>query len=256
MSNGSSLTADVSAGVRSIFDRVGEFFHIFDLSFFVAGASSVGALSFLYVMMQKPRGFPFPAWVGVGALIIACYICGLIAFAIGREVSGRWFRRYTLHRTLPTALAAHGLNEDSIAMYTVGQSPRLWWLYIRMWSEVAHERSAPIVLQHLMRYWAMAATYDAVAFSFLLWAMVLLAAQSAVVAPQPLSSRLAISGAAASIAAAIFAFRRGAAYFEYQIEDVVAHFAVSRGRLIAGTADVGLAPNMLLQPPSPPQGTS
>lgn len=233
MSNASSVGGDVASGVRSVFDRVAEFFHIFDLSFFVAGASSVGALSFLYLMMQKPRVFPFPPWVGVMALIIACYICGLIAFAVGRAMSGRWFRRRTLYQTLPRALDAHGLDEQNIAVYRNSKPPGLWWLYLRMWSEVAHDNTAPLVVRHLMRYWAMAAIYDAVAFSFLLWGFVFLAAQSTHVVPSPLSAQLGLSCAAASMAAAVFAFQRGAVYYEYQIEDVVAYFAVARNRLIS-----------------------
>lgn len=233
MAESKGVSGDVASGLGSIFVRIGEFFHIFDLSFFVGGASTFGALTFLYLMMGKPRVFPFTAWVGVLALILACYICGLIAFAAGREINGWTFRRYTLHRTLPAALDAHGLSEESIRSYTTSDKPRLWWLYIRMWSEVAHESSSPVVLQHLMRYWAMAATYDGVAFSFLIWAIVLTALQFQGVAPHPLGRGIGITSLAIALCASLFAFRRGAAYFEYQIEDVVAHFAVSRGPLIA-----------------------
>ena len=133
---------------------------------------------------------------------------------------------------------AHHLHEETTA-YTHTEPPRLWWLYIRMWSEVAHDRSAPLVLQHLMRYWAMAATYDAVAFSFLVWAMVLTAAHFHSVAPKPIGLGVTIAGVAACLLAAFFSFRRGADYYEYQIEDVVAHFAVLRASLIASPARSG-----------------
>jgi hypothetical protein len=89
------------------------------------------------------------------------------------------------------------------------------------------------VLQHLMRYWAMSATYDGVAFSFLVWAVVIVAVQFPAVAPHPTGQLLGISACVAAVSAACFAFRRGAVYFEYQIEDVVAHFAVSKKPLIA-----------------------
>lgn len=225
-------SGDVASGLRSIFERVGEFFHIFDLSFFVAGASTFGAAAFLYIMMNKPLEFPFDAWVGVLTVIIACYICGLIAFAVGREISGAFFRKKTLHQTLPVALDAHGLREERMSPYLTGDNPRYWWLYMRMWSEVAHDRSAPVVLHHLMRYWAMAATYDGVAFSLLAWAAVLVAVQFEAVAPQPLGNGVGTVAAIVSLLASFYAFRRGAVYFQYQIEDVVAHFAVSRGSLL------------------------
>jgi len=222
---------ELASGLRSIFDRVGEFFHIFDLSFFVAGTMTFCALAFAYLRLEEPREFPFEPWVGVLAVIVACYVCGLIAFAVGREFSGFTFRRTTLHRILPRALDAHNLNSETIAWYTGGEQPRYWWLYIRMWSEIVHEGSAPLVLHHLMRYWAMAATYDGVAFSLLVWAVALFSVQFASVAAEPISHGVGTGGALLCLCASFFAFRRGASYYEYQIEDVVAHFAVARGSL-------------------------
>lgn len=223
-----SLGGEVTSGVRSIFERIGEFFHIFDLSFFVGGAMTFGAFAFIYIKMNYPRQFPFAPWVGVLALIIACYVCGLIAFAIGRELSRLVFRRQMLEIVLERALAAHNLSGEIINSYKEGVGKGLWWLYIRMWSEMAHEKSAPFVQHHLMRYWAMAATYDGVAFSFIVWACVLIAVQFSSVAPEPISNGVGITGAALCICTAVFAFRRGADYYEYQIEDLVAHFAVAR----------------------------
>src|ERR1700761_4896339 len=137
---------ELATGLQSIFNRVGEFFHIFDLSFFVGGASTFGALACLYIKIGEPLTFPFAPWVGGLALVIASYICGLVAFSAGRAISGLWFRRRILHETLPGALSAHGLSSDeSIAEYTSKEPPRYWWLYIRMWSEIVHVPSAPAV---------------------------------------------------------------------------------------------------------------
>jgi hypothetical protein len=77
----------------------------------------------------------------------------------------------------------------------------------------------------------MAATYDAVGFSFIAWAVALIAVQFEAVAPEPVRHGVGVAGALLCLFAALFAFRRGANYYEYQIEDVVAHFAVKRGRL-------------------------
>lgn len=231
MAEKESMSSEIASGLRSIFERVGEFFHIFDLSFFVSGAMTFGALAFVYLQMKYPCQFPFAPWVGTLALIVASYVCGLIAFAVGRELSGRTFRRHTLHRTLPLAIEAHNLTDEIITSYTAGEQPRLWWLYIRMWSEIAHEKSPPAIAHHLRRYWVMAATYDGVAFSFIVWASALIAVQFNSIAPEPVDHVVGTVGALLSACAAFFAFRRGANYYEYQIEDVVAHFAVSRHSL-------------------------
>lgn len=45
-------------------------------------------------------------------------------------------------------------------------------------------------------------------------------------------------GALLCACASYFAFRRGADYFKYQIEDVVAHFGVASGTLM-GQRDLG-----------------
>lgn len=237
MAEEKSAGGDIASGLRSIFDRIGEFFHIFDLSFFVSGFMTFAAFAFLYNMMQYPRHFPFDPWVGVLALIVACYVCGLMCFAAGRWLSGKTFRRQTLGRYLPQALAAHGLDGDAtIASYNSQTSGGFWRLYIRMWSEVADKNSAPVIRHHLMRYWAMAATYDGLAASFVVWAVVLFTAQFQTVAPVPLGHIPGSAGAIISLCAALLAFSRGASFFEYQIEDLVAHFAVARNPLTPAAA--------------------
>lgn len=233
MSEGRSLTGEVAGGVRSVLDRVGEFFHIFDLSFFVGGAMTFGALAFVYVQMGYPQHFPFAPWVGVLAVVVACYVCGLLAFAVGRELSALTVRSRTLRETMSAALTAHELSEVvAIKKYTGDEGPLR--LYIRMWSEVIHERSAPAVTHHLMRYWAMSATYDGVAFAFLVWAVALIFPMFPPAPRRPIDYCAGVAGVLLCLLAARFAFRRGAVYYKYQIEDLVAHFAVSRGKLVVG----------------------
>lgn len=55
-----TATEEVAQGVRSVFDRIGEFFHLFDLSFFVSGFVLLGAFAFLYIKLQLPRTVAAP----------------------------------------------------------------------------------------------------------------------------------------------------------------------------------------------------
>ncbi|HEX6038101.1 hypothetical protein [Longimicrobium sp.] len=252
-----SAVEDIAAGLGSVFSRIGEFFHIFDLSFFVGGASSFAALLFLYLKieaprefpfsptMEAPREFPFSPWVGVLALVLACYICGLLAFAVGREISRVVFKRNSLLTgVMQDALRDHGLAEveDIIGYAGRTEEARYWRLYVRMWSELVHAPSSPVVLQHLMRYWAMAATYDGLAFSFLLWAVVMVAVQVPAVAPHPVGHWIASVAAIGALLAAYAAFSRGLAYFKYQAEDLITHFAVIRKPLIGPPLPPGTPP--------------
>src|SRR5688500_1477710 len=98
MTEESSRVGEVTEGFRTIFERIGEFFHLFDLSFLVSGASTFAALTVFYLRVGGPTVFPFASWVGGLALIIGCYICGLMSFAIGRVINGAAFRRSVLKK--------------------------------------------------------------------------------------------------------------------------------------------------------------
>lgn len=224
---------EVAQGLRSIFDRIGEFFHLFDLSFVVSGASTFGAAVFLYLRSGYARTLPFPKWSTVAAAIIASYICGLLAFAAGRWLNGRFFRPTLLEERLPKAIALHGLTSEVLSSYLPDPTSRahVWRLYIRMWADIARHEPRSVTFHHLSRYWVMAATYDGVAFSLLIWAAVLLAATCPFIAPQRLGIPAGLSGAVFAVVFAIVAFKRAADYYEYQIEDVVAAIA-ARHRLV------------------------
>src|SRR5258707_6533979 len=152
MSEEKSLTQDASEGLRSVFERVGEFFHLVDLSFFVSGYVLFGAFVFLYVKLQLPRDISFINWIGVVALFIGVYVCGLMAFAGGRQLNRKLFRRFVLSRTLIEAIELHNLDSDLIHAYLGDRSmSRVSRLYIRMWAEVAHRQPTSIAYHHLTR---------------------------------------------------------------------------------------------------------
>jgi len=235
---------ELTSGLASVFERIGEFFHIFDLSFFVAGASTLAALvfsyvNFVYFRLPKDKTFTLEGWMWVVATIVASYICGLISFAGGRFISETLFgfllRKNVLKKTLLQAISDHKLNKHpKLQSYVPGtddngcgtslEKSTLNRLYIRMWSEVAHSNDAPLFWHHLTRYWAMTATYDAVAFSLIVWAVSLLAVgfslERDVYGYGP-----CVAGAAISFMAVLISFYRGTKYYTYQVEDLVAHFA-------------------------------
>jgi hypothetical protein len=131
-----------------------------------------------------------------------------------------------LGESLCGALRGHNLKSEIITAYLSNQhehAPDFWWLYQRMQSEIAQERSTQVVRQHLMHSWAMAATYDGVAFSFLLWALGVAFTERS------------IFGAVACMAclgASCVAFKRGAQYYTDQIQVAVAYFAVATGPVV------------------------
>ena len=127
---------------------------------------------------------------------------------------------------LRQALDVHGLSDPTIERYLSAGESVLWRLYIRLWQELAHKHSHSIAFTHLSRYWAMAATFDGVGVSLLLWAASLLAASC--IAPPLIGIIPAGACAILLFLGAIVCFRQGGKYYEFQVEDLVAALAVAR----------------------------
>ena len=228
MPDDGGASKEIAEGLHSIFERLGEFFHLFDLSFFVSGATTFGALTVLYLRLDLPRAFPFASWVGALALVLACYVCGLMSFSAGRALNGRLFRRRLLETKLPASLAAHGLTVDG-AYYE--NAAGALSLYERLWQDLTHYRPRSLALSHLSRYWVMAATYDGLGVSFLVWMFVAL---SSLVWPHAIVTipRYGSVGAAVVfLSLAVLAFAQSAKFYHYQVEDIVAALAASRSKL-------------------------
>lgn len=226
MSYTKDTVGEAAKGIRSIFGRLADFFHIFDLSFFVSGVSAVGAISYSAYRLDLLGDFPFPDWVSVLAFLIAAYIFGLLTFSAGRLLNGKLFRRRKMDDFLWQAITDQRLSGAAIRQHQGGDVPKgfaLWRLYIRMWQQFANEHSNSMSFHHTTRYWAMAATYDGVAASLLLWSVVSLPIEFMGGHTLP-----GIKGWVVSIGligCAVLCFWQAARYYEYQIEDLVAALA-------------------------------
>ena len=225
MAGEKQVVDEAAASLKSAFGRLGEFFHIFDLSFFVAGAVSFGALCFLFIRLNLTGPFPFPPWIGVLAVVIACYVCGLICFSLGRALNSLLFRRRVLRGLLRRSIEMHHLTHASIARYLDAGDAELWRLYIRLWQELAAKHARSVAFSHLSRYWAMAATYDSLGVALLVWAAVL-ATVASLGAPPP-SIRQAVVSVLVLAGASMAAFNQGGKYYEFQVEDLVAALATA-----------------------------
>src|SRR5688500_14871269 len=163
----------VTDGVKGLFDRIGAFFDLFDLSFFISGVTSLGALTFWGVRSNRWPLFELGGALKVIAAILASYVLGLVCFASGRlirKAALRLVQQFTGSRNdiFKDRLEAHQLTSlPTFAGYlTRDKLPELCY---RLWAEMRQpERFAPS-LSFINRYWVMAATYDGVAVALLLW---------------------------------------------------------------------------------------
>jgi hypothetical protein len=213
--------------LKLVFEKIAGFFDIFDLSFFVSGAVTFGALLF----WLTSTGLSTPSvdgWIKVLIVIIGCYVSGLVCFAGGRWLRmilfGRWFSMSAGTQCIE-ALNAHGLEKEKAFAQYIGRNDS-WRLYVRLWAELREAPNLASSLSFLNRYWVMAATYDGLTFAFIVWIIVLIACMIqrsvAVVVGLPTSIILAIF--------AIACMREASRFVTYQVEELVAAIAAVRAR--------------------------
>jgi uncharacterized membrane protein YciS (DUF1049 family) len=218
---------EVAGGLRSVFDRIGEFFNLFDLSFFVSGTATFSAV--LYWFLRQKTDFALarlPSWAYIVGLAVACYICGLLSFAAGRICTTKLPRKKRT-QLLERALKGHNLEAKVHSYLESGdKSDRLDRLYERLWVEVRQAQKHIISFSLLRRYWVMAATYDGVAISCLAWAVVLWM--------EPPITQFSYANYVLPFLAlfcAMIAFTQGYSYFKYQVFEIVATIAASKDSL-------------------------
>jgi hypothetical protein len=232
MTDTKSIVDETTDGLRVILGRLGEFFHILDLSFFIAGTASFGALFFLIQQLGIKITFPFAPWVAGFTLVITCYICGLLSFSLGRWINGGLFRRNVLKEFLESSIKMHqlyNLNDPVIQSYLVDKDKGLWRLYIRFWQDLANKQSRSIIYYHLSRYWVMAATFDGLAISLILWTVAIGISTFHTIPTllHLLSIPQGIIAIVVFLTLALLSFRQGGKFLEFQVEDLIAALAVT-----------------------------
>jgi hypothetical protein len=221
---------ELGEALKVIFEKIAGFFDIFDLSFFVSGALTLGAVLFsLY-----SAGFAIPpvveGWKEVLGIVLGSYIGGLLSFAAGRWLRMSVVKRgesRSFHRHFLGALEAHDLASKS-PFATYLDRPRLlgsWRLYVRLWAEARKTDRMSSSLIFLNRYWGMAATYDGIGFALILW-IVVLGVKSWVQPSMP--PLLTVVLLLTLVVLAYACFREAARFVNFQMEELVATIAAQR----------------------------
>lgn len=244
--------SEVAKAVKPLFDKFIDFFDIFDLSFFVSGATFVAAIAWAGLTPALAQLIGLESidedgiWfasntvpsVAVAMLVLASYVSGMTCFALGRFVRKWVFRgkdRLTgAHRKRPNTLfdelVRHGILERRGAGFRVSRhGRRIPWLaryvdvdpnemqdtalYVRMWAEVRQRERLSPSFSLLRRYWVSAATLDGLFVAFGTWAVLLaLDAQGAKEWFPPI----------ATVVGATFCLREAQRYGVFQREELIA----------------------------------
>jgi hypothetical protein len=225
---------EIGDAFKIVLERIAAFFDIFDLSFLVSGAVGFAAL----VIWLDAAGARMPitdGWLKIFALIIACYVIGLLCFA-----TGRWLRMQLLMRIPNEAfdkafleiLQAHGLAAEAVFVSYIGRRDirGVWRLYVRLWAELRDSERSGLSLAFLNRYWVMAATYDGLGASMILWGAVVADCMFGLGAQRTISPNIGVPALVILAVCSLACFREASRYLRYQIEELVASIAAVRAR--------------------------
>lgn len=231
---------EAAKSLSALLGRLGAFFDIFDLSFFVSGAASLGAMGLLYRLLGGHFVDEVQGGYRVAAALLACYALGIVCFVLGRQLRRlvHRMRYFTSHAArfdtlLREGLSAHGLeavklgtaHPVEIARYLDSGTPRgRGRLYTLVWTKLRQSPHLQPSLSLINRYWVMAATCDGMAAAALLWTGVLVAWRFGLGIALP-HSGLALPGALAGLFAALLCLREAQRYTEVQLEELVATLA-------------------------------
>ncbi len=223
----------VGEGLKSILERIADFFDIFDLSFLVSGVTSAGAIAFWTWKAQIDTPSIPKGWIGGVGLVIGGYVMGLVCFAMGRWIRRGWRKRRAesgFFEDFVKVLKGHGLSETP-PFSTYLERKELsgdWCLYVRLWAELRDALQLKSSYSLLRRYWVMAATYDGLAVALICWFFAVLVCVFGIGGAQAIDPWFGVPAMIGLVVAAAACSREGGRYERYQVEELVATIAAAR----------------------------
>jgi hypothetical protein len=221
--------------LSSIFEKISEFFDLFDLSFFVSGATASSAIFFWMYLAETNLLTGLGNGWQILVVVLAFYISGLVCFAVGRWFRTEIFRQQyqnEFDRHFRQVLEIHGLaSQEPFKEYLNNATYRgIWRLYTRLWAEA---RQCPTLIPSfslLKRYWVMAATYDGVAFATFIWIAVFFNWCLGYGLQERLNWQVGVIAILLLAFIAKACMREAGRYVKYQVEELVASIAVQQAK--------------------------
>jgi hypothetical protein len=238
---------ELGEALKIIFEKIGQFLDLFDLSFFISGTVAAVGIAFWGHQANLIPRLQLPNWIFVVVVLVYIYCCGLVCFAVGRILRTRSSTGACnrFDKRFKKTLVEHGLNAfEPFRSYlertkgidglkgteaTDGPLRGIWALYVRLWADLRTDPKMLASTNLLNRYWVMAATYDGIAFALLVWVVVVAAFTFGWAVVPQMHWTLAVLVVAALILASLACMREAGRYSEYQIYELVATVAARMG---------------------------
>ncbi|WP_109850979.1 hypothetical protein [Aquimarina sp. AU58] len=232
---------EIGKALKSIFDKLSDFFDIFDLSFFVSGFFTTIILLF----WSLKRGIDLPIEVlnthSIIAFILCCYINGLLCFALGRWIRmgiiGN-IRDYLLKKKgnpkkfdsrFETILKAHEIDQEpNYKKYLEKPEYRgVWRLYVRLWADIRNDEKYTSSRSFLGRYWVMSATYDGLSISIFIALILFIESKFGLLIEKSIDISCSLFFVISGLLLVLFmvCLREAKRFERYQVEELVATIA-------------------------------
>ena len=164
-------------GFDKIINTLGNALSVFDFSFFISGAVTLGFLTIDLYYCGCSGLLKMNGWISVVICILAIYVCGLMSWSIGKMMRWCVFRLIWWKKG--------GLSGDfddlfdRIRKYYVADGETLDkssrnTLYSEMWVGIEKDSTKVNKLNYLNKMWVMVALFEGLSFSWLVGLLVYL----------------------------------------------------------------------------------
>lgn len=162
-------------GLNKVIDALGNAFSVFDFSFFISGAVTLGFIALDLHYYGHDGILQLQGWTSVLIYILAIYVCGLMSWSVGKLL--RWGLLWLLWGKDGIKKDFDKIFEEAKAVYvskgkaTKNQNSTS---YQEMWIEIENDSKYAGRMSYLNKMWVMVAVFEGLAFSWIVGLLVYL----------------------------------------------------------------------------------
>lgn len=170
------------SGLSKVAEAIGEAFSVFDFSFFISGAATLGFVALDLHYYGHDGILHLTGWISILVYLVAIYICGLMSWSVGKLM--RW-------GLLKLLWGSNGMKEDFDSIFentkndydnNIGHdsqeeenTDRSYGVnYTSMWIKIEKQPQLASKLSSLNKMWIMVAVFEGLACSWLVGLLVYL----------------------------------------------------------------------------------
>lgn len=166
---------ELAEAFKSFFEKISDFFDIFDLSFFISGLIASSAVAFgMYIYGFNILKINFSP-LGYVYIAVIVYVFGLLCFSIGKILRSllKFLDKHNIEYYVQEYLKAHNLSEDPLYKKYLTNDAGKMQLYVFFWARIRHNPVYAPTYSLLKYYWVRTAVYDGLMVAVILWSIVL-----------------------------------------------------------------------------------